>query len=335
MSDTYPAIEDWSLGARRSLVEAQGDRLRHLLRLGFFEFYETIELSAFGFRGEDPVEEAVVDALGRFTSERFDPSKVRERTWRLFTQPCFWLALKVGRTSYQRIRAQGQRRAASLPIDGAVGAAPPGNDLIQGGGATLQALRERLGESLRLLRDRTCADLVGYWLHGTTALRARWFGWTDAAASELPRATKKARSFHAHDAQFRFQCLHRKLTDEGIGEAALATRLSLFRACPNRPPYRVDDAAVGAELPPAAVTGRRSVGMLRRKGVRALLGRLLDDFSGAQDGPQSELDKRERVLLRAALVPTTIHALDLERDEALRRRVQELPVIDLLLEDLR
>lgn len=320
----YESIVDWSREGRSRLVEQRGDEIRALLRSAFRSFYEGRELEPFGFRSEDPVDEAVEWSVARFATGELDPERCTP-TFRVFTEVRFWLAQKVGAMAYRRImQTRAEVQHAELPV-------PSREPNVEHGRSSevLDAMQRRLARTLHQLAAHTCADLVGYWLGGTRRLRSDWFGWNVTSEIENESASKKQRSFHAHDAMFRYQCLQQGLIPDADGsDPTVAVRESMFRPCANRPPYRRPDEEVALLLPAARVTGPRSVGKLRRAGLAAILGQL---FAFIDRAANDEWEIMERVLLRKSLSATTIHALDLERRDDLLKRVKSLPPAEPLV----
>jgi len=314
----YESIVDWSHEGRARLVEQRGDEIRALLRLAFGIFCDRRALEPFGFRGEDPIDEAVEWSVARFATGELDPERCTP-TFRIFTEVRFWLAQKVGTIAYSRImRTRAEIQHADPPEPSREPNDEPGRSH-----EVLDAMHRRLARTLQQLAARTCADLVGYWLGGTRRLRSAWFGWSATIELDNANASKKQRSFHAHDAMFRYQCLHQGLIPDADGSPpTVAARESMFRSCENRPPYRRPDEEVALLLPAARVTGPRSVGKLRRAGLAAILGQL---FAFFERDAKDEQEALERVFLRTSLSATTIHALDLERRDDLLTRVKSLP----------
>jgi hypothetical protein len=323
----YDSITDWSREGRARCADERGDEIRALLRFAFESFYEKQELSPFGFRGDDPIGEAVEWSVERFRTADLDPTRCTP-TFRLFTEVRFWLAQKVGLQAYRRIMLA---RAAPQIVD------PP--DPVTNGDSeprvapeVLDDIGSRLVRTLRELNARTCADLVGYWLIGTRRLRSAWFGWRNDGEVQNAAPSKKKHSFHVHDALFRFQCLHAALVAEtGASIPVVVVRESMFRRCNNRPPYRRPDDVVAPVLPAGSVTGPRSIGKLRRVGLADLLTELLERLARPAFGMREEL---ECLLLRRSLSATTVHALDLERRPDLLDRMRKLPPLGAIeLED--
>jgi hypothetical protein len=322
----YESIVDWSHKGRACLIQQRGDEIRALLRLAFGSFCERRALEPFGFRSEDPLDEAVEWSVARFATGELDPERCTP-TFRIFTEVRFWLAQKVGTRAYIRImRTRVEARYADPPEVQREPNDEPGRSY-----EVLNAMHRRLARTLQHLAARTCSDLVGYWLGGTRRLRSAWFGWTATIEIEIENASasKKQRSFHVHDALFRYQCLHQGLVPDADGSApTVAVRESMFRSCENQRPYRRPDEEVAPLLPAAHITGPRSVGKLRRAGLAAILGRLFALFDGDAKGEQETL---ERVFLRTSLSATTVHALDLERRDDLLTRVKSLPPAESLV----
>lgn len=322
----YERIMDWTTAGRARLVDERGDEIRALLTFAFRRDYDSYQLKSFGFRGDDPFTEAVEWSIQRFATVELHPDKCTP-TFRLFTQPRFWLAQKVGRSGYLRLKHAQNGPKPSDPAElERAGHPTPDNAPTHAAVTTASPERmgeagKRLSETLRQLAARTCADLVDYWLIATFKWRARWLGWTDTAVVENAPPKKKTRSFYKHDAQFRFQCLHWALIEEGNTSApALVVRESMFRPCVNEPPYRQADDIVASLLPLSTVTGPRTIGKLRRAGLAKLLLRL----AGRAETPADETGKIEHTVLRLSLSPTTVHALDLERHQGLSERLRAL-----------
>ncbi|HET7503074.1 MAG TPA: hypothetical protein VFK02_18765 [Kofleriaceae bacterium] len=324
-SPHYEPITDWSREGRTRLVEQRGAEIRALLEIAFVKFYDHRDLEPFGFRGEDPLGEAVEWSVERFASGELDPRHCTP-TFRIFTEVQFWLAQKVGKRAYKRI----MWTRAEVPFTDPPDVPREPGELVRAEGI-LDEIHERLARSLQQLAARTCADLVGYWLSGTLRQRSAWFGWAATTAIENTSASKKQRSFHMHDALFRFQCLHQELVPDADGSALIAVvRESMFRPCENRPPYRRPDEEVAPLLPAAHITGPRSVGKLRRAGLATLLTQLLALVEQIANNEHGTL---ERVFLRTSLSATTAHALDLERRDDLLRRLKALPPAESLVSE--
>ncbi|HSN98116.1 MAG TPA: hypothetical protein VLS89_07455 [Candidatus Nanopelagicales bacterium] len=319
----YDPINDLSREGRRRLVEERGDEIRLLLDEAFTAFLDAepgVNLSAFGFRGDDPVAEAVAWSIERFASGDLDPGRLSpaSRSFRLFTEVRFWLSQKAGRAGYDRIIA-----ASRGPLS-----ASPSEEPSAGGADTdsaVFAFGKELAGMLPSFRDRTCADMVGYWLEGTRRLRRDWFGWGERG--DLPEAaarrSKKQRSIHTHDAMFRFLCCFLDLVPARPDAAAeLALELTCLSGCPNEPPYRVPNGDVCARLAHLGVRGPREVGALRKQGAGAFLQRLLDQLDKAITVAR---DRLQAELIRRSLSKTTLHALELEDNTELRERLEQTP----------
>ncbi|TKC96483.1 hypothetical protein [Polyangium fumosum] len=175
-AQVYDPIDDWTPEGRRRLVEARGDEIRALLDLAFTDFVETHEvgLSSFGFRGDDPVSEAVEWSMKRFVDADIDPAYLHpgSRSLRLFTEARFWLHQKVGREGYGRLLAAP--RSPEVPREEAHGGEGDGLDP-----GAVEEFGKTLAATLRTLGHRTCADLAGFWLEATRTLRRAWFGWRE------------------------------------------------------------------------------------------------------------------------------------------------------------
>lgn len=262
MEEPYERICDWSVEGRTALVAERRQELALLLDEAFTLFIERsgVPLSAFGFRGEgDPVTEAVEWCLQRFATADLDPAKLQRGSdsFRLFTEPAFWLSQKVGARGFRAIMG---RRPQLQPLD---------EERAAGGEATdLSALKRRVALGLRAFRQRTCASMVGFWLHGSRKLCGTWFGWT---APDLPREPAKQRSFHVADALFRFLVIFAALVELDAQPERVAAA-SLLSPCPDSHPYRAVDAEV---LEAECLSGRRALERLRREGVERWLHRCI------------------------------------------------------------
>lgn len=333
--DRFEPIADWSPAGRRQLVTERRDELRTILLIAFEDAAERYGgLAQFGFRNEDSVAEAADWTLRFFATADLDPAKLAPHTWELFSRPWLWLAMRVGRERFRRIT----ERRESVALDDLRVSPSTASPTVPTAGAGPGAKR-RLATTLRELRRRTCASIVGHWLRGTERLRAKYFDWASTESGEFEpdrETSKKTRSFHAHDAQFRFQCIDRGLIrDDEASPSLIAVRESMFQPCAESPPYRRPDEEVARILPPERVTGPRAIGMLRRDGLGALVGRLAGLLeTGWRDGTATARDRLELLFLRAALAPTTIHALDLERRADLATRVQSLPALKEMEADI-
>ena len=84
----FAPIADWSPEGRRRLVEERGSEIRLELDETFSAYADQRELGWYGFRGTDPVDDAVEWALERFaTLPELDPARLAPslRGFGLFT----------------------------------------------------------------------------------------------------------------------------------------------------------------------------------------------------------------------------------------------------------
>ena len=326
-ADTYDPIEDWTPDGRRLLVAARGDEIRALLDLAFSDFVDDsrVGLSAFGFRGDDPVTAAVEWSIKRFLSSDLDSAALHpgSRGFRLFTEVRFWLSQKVGSRGYRRILSYRFSPGDGEQVPEGDGA---GDDEDVGAtDAAVLAFARELAATLRVLGSRTCAEMIGFWLEGTKVLRREWFGWRDRGGlSEVgSRLPKKQRSFYSHDAMFRFLCLFRDLVPaEPDDPAERALVLTTLSPCESSPPYRVSDREIVPHLFTVGVRVPRDVGRLRKKGASACLRRCLQRAACSQQADGSGRITAE--LTRLSVGPTTLHALGIEHEKDLRDAVGSL-----------
>ncbi|NMO18122.1 hypothetical protein HPC49_14370 [Pyxidicoccus fallax] len=333
----YPAITGWSREEREALVAAHRDSLavllRHSLSWVAAPYGEERLLEAFRF---NTLDDAVDWCLTRFATGDLDPAKISpsSRSWRLFTEARFWLTQRESREGYTRkmqwLEAQRQRSNEASPT-------PLQEGAEQTQDVDVTRLMERLAHTLRKLLARTCPDLVGWWLRATEELRAEWFELPSLPPSQVP-ASKKTRSVRMHDAQFRFQCLHRALILDSseAGLPHLAVREWLFQPCSNVPSYQRSEEDIAAALPPTAPRDRRSVQRLRREGLEVLLGRLLKTALAGPDSEQA-VALMEWELLRRAVTKTTLTAFNLDEGAApeLRKKAEQLDTLAKALEVVR
>ena len=313
----YDPIHDWTQEGRLRLLAERGYEIRLLLDEAFSNFCDQDELAPFGFRGEDPVAQAVEFAIERFASARtIDPAQLHasSRSTRLFTEVRWWLAQKVGVRAYRRIAAQvrsrvrseqgrdGSREVQAVSIGASIGDPEE----------VLTAFSQRLGEVLSSLRERTCIDLVGYWLEGTAELRTRWFGAQREYGRPGGGLSGKQRSFHRRSALFRFLCLFHDVLDDSEGLEYRAVALTLFSPCPNQPPYRVPDRSVTDRIEPDRRVGPRAVGTLRKRGCGRIFSSLVSRLKEETAGLRGHL---EWTLGVHSLSRTTPHALGLNSKE--------------------
>lgn len=314
MEDGYPPIADFSAEGRKALVQSHGQTILLLLDEAFTAFLDRQSLAAFGFDAPDPVAQAVQWSMQRFVEAEIDPSQLHpsSRSFRLFTEVGFWLSQKVGTRNLHRIL----KRAYS-PDTAMLRASSDVAEL------TLTAVATRLGVTLKQLRQRTCADLVGLWLAATASERAQWFGWREDGqiSDAVSQRSKKDRSLFRSSALFRFQCLHHELLRSPALEVVTAIE-TLLAPCKNAPPYRREDVLVTAALPQLAQMGQRELRRLVKEGCSSLLSRLISILHQQAIG---EAERLEWSILRMSLTPSTLHALDLEKDSSLSDAIRQLP----------
>ena len=317
----YQIISHWTQEARARLVAEQGDEIRLLLDEAFFQFADSHGLAAFGFRQSDPIHEAVEWTVERFSHGNLKPEKIQDRSFRLFTKPSFWLAQKVGLQAYKCRMAElnggldyqikqtlyfehfaAQREGRSAEV-------------------VLKQVGQKLAGALRVLRRRTCADLVGFWLRGTESLRKRLFGWKDSG-SISPDGEKRSRSqktSHRYDALFRyFSIFHQLINKRSVTQEDRASLLGLFTPCENTPPYRNPDEAIAAEL---GLKGGRQAAQARKKGTTALLARCLERV---EREPATEEEHLYHLFALGSFRTSTAGALKVT-DTDLKERLKRLP----------
>ncbi len=321
-------ITDWSKEGRASLVREHREvvalLLSHSLAQVAKSYGEQNLLDAFRFKTLD---DAVDWCLERFATGTLEPGKLSPplRSWRLFTQARFWLSQREGAAGFQRkmqeLEAACRRDSARAePLESEVAPVP---DL------DVQRLVERLSRTLAELLDRTCPDLVTWWLRATEELRSLWFELPITEPAHEPRM-KKERSIRIHDALFRFACLFRGLLlhEKDAAPSHLAVREWLFRRCRNVPPYRRTEEEIAAALPLTVPKEKRAIQHLRRAGVSALIHQLISSL----DVPTETADAvalMEWQLMRVSVTKTTLTAFALDEGASpeLERRIEALPSI--------
>ncbi len=281
----YPPITDWSREGRRRFLGAHRDVAACLLDVAFGRVEEDgYDLRAFGFKGEDPVTEAVTWSLGRFADGEFDPSRLAAEkcTLRLFTEGWFWLAQRVGRRALPEVKARARRVHPGLDPSSWAALEEDSDD---SGGAD-DARIDRLALTLRALSSRACPPLVTYWLEAAEKFRAALFrddpGELAAVLALLPEAAPSQHSKRTADALFRYLALYLGLVDvEGAGPSHRACVLSWFSGCDDRPPYERSQELVLHDLgdcPP------RELSTLRHFGVEDLIRRCVGVARPAGEG---------------------------------------------------
>ncbi|MCY1031458.1 hypothetical protein OV207_08325 [Corallococcus sp. BB11-1] len=334
MQPRYPEIDDLSKEGRARLVMAHrpvlAEMLRHSLELVAEPYGIETLLDSFGF---STVEEAVDWILDAFIEREFDWARL-PANWRLFTRPRFWLAQRAGVLGFRRkmaemeaLRRRGQQLPENPPAlsEGAAEEPSVEDELEQ------RRMRERLIATLRQLRDRTCASLVLWWLRATDGLRAGWFD-PPVPPVGAENLSKKSRSLFAHDALFRFQCIHQQLIQEAPARdmAQQLVREWLFRPCADVPPYRQSDAELARALPEGTPRPLRTIQQLRREGVAALIDRLIEAASVPPAGKEEEA-LFEWILLKHSVARTTLTVFKLDEGAMpqLTKRIDSIPKHEL------
>ena len=205
---SFEPIEDWTLEGRAALVDSRGDELWLLLYRALSSVHDTHDLAAFGWRGEERVDVAVAWCLNRFARGDLDGDRITHRSFELFTIARFWLAQKVGARNVDRVLARARPRASD-PRRQVAAEPPPSEEPV----LPPSSVVTRLGQALRGLSERTCADLVQAWLDGKGDLAA-WLGRPPVTGGPLGELTKRDRSFVVHDARARFVVLMLDLVSE-------------------------------------------------------------------------------------------------------------------------
>lgn len=325
MSKLDTPITDWSQPGRASLVQEHREVLALLLHQSLAQvakpYGEQNLLDAFRFATLD---DAVDWCLERFATGNLEPRNL-SRSWRLFTQARFWLSQREGVAGFKRKMQQleAARRQDATRSESSEPGVEPVLDL------DVQRFKERLAHTLSELRDRTCADLVTWWLRATEALRSHWFELPEPEPAHEPQ-TKKDRSVRAHDALFRFACLFRKLIlhEKEAVPSRLAVREWLFSPCRNAPPYRRTEEEIAAALPQRVPKEKRAIQRLRREGVSHLLHQLLSGLEVPVE-PLEAVARIEWQFLRESVTRTTLVAFDMDegRSPELERRIEALPPV--------
>ncbi len=311
--DPYPPITDWSPGARAALVAAQEDTIRWLLDEAFTVFLDEPQASlrAYGFRGDDPVSEAVDFCVARFRDGSFDGAQIhaRDRSFRIFTRVQFWLSQRVGEPQRRRIEGQRQRREdADVEVEDVRGAGTSIEDA-----PTCQAV----AATAKALCARTCSGVLRYWLRGSAPMRAAWFGHETASEVVDDETSAKAQSFYTADALFRFSALLVRLVPESGGVAERACVETWFTPCRDVAPFQVPAEEVARRLgldSARAATGHR----------RAGLGSLIRAVLTAAEATVGKVDAIGAVL-RQGLRAGLLNAYRLEDEHELAQRLRALP----------
>lgn len=311
--DRYPPITDWSPGARAALVARDEPMIRLLLDEAFTVFLDEPQASlrAYGFRGDDPVSEAVDFCVARFRDGSFDSAQIHagDRSFRIFTRVQFWLSQRVGEPQRRRIERQRQRRGeAGDEVEDVPSASPSIEDA-----ATSQAL----ARTAKALSARTCSGVLRYWLRGSAAMRAAWFG--HEAASEVvdDETSAKAQSFYTADALFRFSALLVRLVPEDGGVAERACVETWFTPCRDVAPFHVPAEEVARRL---SLDSARSATGHRRAGLGSLIRAVL----AAAEATVGKVDAIGAVL-RQGLRTGLLNAYRLEDERELAERLRALP----------
>lgn len=241
-SDTtseFERIEDWSREGRLGFFRNHETAIRLALDLAFTDLMDSaaVSLVRFGFRGDDPVAEAVEWSIERFVGGELDSSKVKpeHRSMQLFTVPHFWLSQKVGRAAYDIIWRQVVAFTNGTAASGDAVLAPDRGSHLRVD--ELNATKRQLASTLARLRACTCPPVVKLWLRGSAKFREEWFGWQIAASNEPDQLPGKKRSLLMADALFRYFVLFLGW-DQERDEACQVVRRSLLDGCEDEPPYR-------------------------------------------------------------------------------------------------
>ena len=312
-------IEDWSLEGRRAFIEEHRWSITFALDEAFTAFLEdnpVASLTEYGFgRDGDPITEAVEFCIDRFENGDIDESKIypAHRGCILFTRVEFWLAQKVGKQAYKRIRAERIAHANTMDHEHE---AVDEDTHSAGEMFANKEFTERLFAVMPLFVERVGRDMLGAWLVGTAGMRGALFGWDDMPPT--PRHwSKKKRSVLIADALFR-------LLDVYFEDLEPVDKLCMDRAayelCTRAPfddstNYRRSDRSVSD----AFARGVREITRARKRAVVALSRKRLDDLGG------DDLSFWEQVLIRSSLRRSIVeaHRLDRTKEE-----------ISALIEDL-
>ena len=302
-ANDYELIEDFSAAARRQLVEARGDEIRLLLDSAFSDFVDAqpgVSLAAFGFRGDDPIAEAVSWAMDWFASTDLDMYRIhgRSRSFRIFTEVRFWLAQKAGRKGYSSL-VGAPRLVQPDPEDTRTEAGAEAN--------ATSAFGDELAGTLPGFRDRTCADLVGFWLAGTKRLRRDWFGWrARAKPPTLPSISRRGSAASTRTTP----CSASSAASTRSRSPRRWSARSWHFSSPVSPAARTSlrIASRSAELVRGgAGLGRaRDVARLRREGARHLLHRCL--ALAGTEGAVAMRDRLAAVFTRSSLLDDAARA---------------------------
>jgi len=315
-------IHDWSPEARRRLYREHEPQIRTLLYVAFLDFADKYGLGTFRFSSEDAIGEAVDWCVSAWNSDRvIDPTKLRSRSFAIFSSPLWWLAQREGKAGFLRKMEALKRLRTETSV------------LVEARSASFEAdLHDRhlvefadgLADTLRVLFERTCRDLVTLWLAHTHRYRASWFGWRTGSTlpERLARLGGARRSKLAHDALFRYVCLHLGLVaDEPATGQEAAVVETMFRRCENTSPYRVSDANALSAVERFGATGSRQVTAWRKEGLGAWLRAVLDLL---ETEPLGNEVRFRWVVVRLSVSSTTLHVYRLT-DADLAARIGRLP----------
>lgn len=317
-------ITDWSVEGRREYVERRRDAIRWTLWESFSMFNDDPQnppLSAFGFRGDAPEESAVEFVLERFQSDGFDGSRIwrEHRSMKLFTRVPFWLQQKVGEQAYGARLGEWSGRSAETPHFAEAAVETPAT---VADAARHDTALKRMSDSLRALRERTCAPLVGEWLGASTRL-LKAMGLlaspTKAAAFERSSDGVKPteRSLRRADALFRYLVLYLELLDGHNDRDNHVLEAELLAGTPDDPPYRVNASVVAACF---GLPHWKAVAQARNRAILVLLDRAL---SVAESDEQSF----EVAVARFSCKASLLHRYKIENGPT--ERMKALPRLSL------
>lgn len=273
-NDADIPITDWSRVGRAAFFQEHRDEILNLVDLAFTDWIDQgNSLAPFGFRGDDPVDDAVAFVQNRFCEGELTEELIDEdcRSTRLFTKVVFWFQQKVGQKGLKaclRRAQQGQRAEQLTPRH-----APPPARSDAEAKVLFRQVGRQLAAVLRDLASRTCPDLVGHWLEASQAWRSVLLQTSDSGAPPNPKMSAAWRSKRGADALLRYLILGAALLDPLAQDARAVLEAALFSNADNPPTYRAPDKSIAEQL---GLPGSRAAKSLRQQHTTAVLQAAVD-----------------------------------------------------------
>ena len=161
-------ITNWGTLDRKLFWDTYAQQIEIHLTRSFYDYKETYDTSRYFSEKElelhgDSIEAYIAFVRKRFTEEKLEPKKIVDQTLALFTKVDFWLSQKVGAKRHR----DWKNCSDIFYHDVEERIAAPSDEGVD----MRREICTDLAWTLKMLREKTCSQVVKHWLETTKTAR--------------------------------------------------------------------------------------------------------------------------------------------------------------------